>query len=89
MMLFNWLWLGKTRTAVMAIMKVLKAKPDAKVLIVVPTDVLQKQWMNDYVIKYNLIKNCEVRIINSVIKMSWDVDLLVIDRCNFVDLKFG
>lgn len=81
-MLFNWLRLGKTRTAVMAIMKVLKAKPDAKVLIVVPTDVLQKQWMNDYVIKYNLIKNCEVRIINSVIKMSWDVDLLVCDECH-------
>ena len=81
-MLFNWLRLGKTRTAVMAIMKVIKAKPDAKVLIVVPTDVLQKQWMNDYVIKYNLIKNCEVRIINSVIKMSWDVDLLVCDECH-------
>lgn len=81
-MLFNWLRLDKTRTAVMAIMKVLKAKPDAKVLIVVPTDVLQKQWMNDYVIKYNLIKNCEVRIINSVIKMSWDVDLLVCDECH-------
>lgn len=81
-MLFNWLRLGKTRTAVMAIMKVLKAKPDAKVLIVVPTDVLQKQWMNDYIIKYNLIKNCEVRIINSVIKMSWDVDLLICDECH-------
>lgn len=81
-MLFNWLRLGKTRTAVMAIMKVLKAKPDAKVLIVVPTDVLQKQWMNDYIIKYNLIKNCEVRIINSVIKTSWDVDLLVCDECH-------
>lgn len=81
-MLFNWLRLDKTRTAVMAIMKVLKAKPDAKVLIVVPTDVLQKQWMNDYVIKYNLIKNCEVRIINSVIKISWDVDLLVCDECH-------
>lgn len=81
-MLFNWLRLDKTRTAVMVIMKVLKVKPDAKVLIVVPTDVLQKQWMNDYVIKYNLIKNCEVRIINSVIKMSWDVDLLVCDECH-------
>lgn len=81
-MLFNWLRLGKTRTAVMAIMKVLKAKLDAKVLIVVPTEVLQKQWMNDYIIKYNLIKNCEVRIINSVIKVSWDVDLLVCDECH-------
>lgn len=81
-MLFNWLWLGKTRTAVTAIMKVLKIKPDARVLIVVPTEVLQKQWMNDYIIKYNLIQNCEVKIINSVIKTSWDVDLLVCDECH-------
>lgn len=81
-MLFNWLRLGKTRTAVMAIMKVIKTKPDARVLIVVPTEVLQKQWMNDYIIKYNLIKNCEVKIINSVIKISWDVDLLVCDECH-------
>ena len=43
MMLFNRLWLGKTRTAVMAIFKLLKVKPDAKILIVVPTEVLQKQ----------------------------------------------
>ena len=81
-MLFNWLWLGKTRTAIMAIFKFLKVKPNAKILIVVPTEVLQKQWMNDYIIKYNLIKNCEVKIINSVIKTSWDVDMLVCDECH-------
>lgn len=63
-------------------MKILKVKPDARILIVVPTEVLQKQWMNDYIIKYNLIKNCEVKIINSVIKTSWDVDLLVCDECH-------
>ena len=82
MMLFNWLWLGKTRTAVMAIFRLLKVRPDAKILIVVPTEVLQKQWMNDYIIKYNLIKNCEVKIINTVIKTSWDVDLLICDECH-------
>lgn len=75
---------GKTRTAVMAIMKVLKVKPDAKVLISVPTEFLQKQWMDEYIIKYNLIKNCEVRIVNSIIKTSHDVDLLVIDEAHLV-----
>lgn len=71
---------GKTRAAVMAIWKLLKTKPDARVLISVPTEILQKQWMDDYIIKYNLIKNCEVRIINSIVKTAWDVDLLVIDE---------
>lgn len=71
---------GKTRAAVMAIWKLLKTKPDARVLISVPTEILQKQWMDDYIIKYNLIKNCEVRIINSIVKTVWDVDLLVIDE---------
>lgn len=71
---------GKTRSAVMAIMKVIKHKSDARILISVPTEVLQKQWMNDYIIKYNLVNNCEVRVINTIIKTDWDVDLLVIDE---------
>lgn len=71
---------GKTRAAVMAIWKILKAKPDARILISVPTEILQKQWMDDYILKYNLLKNCEVKIINSIIKTTWDVDLLVIDE---------
>lgn len=71
---------GKTRAAVMAIWKILKTKPDARILISVPTEILQKQWMDDYILKYNLLKNCEVKIINSIVKTTWDVDLLVIDR---------
>lgn len=71
---------GKTRVAIMAIAKVLKKKPDAKILIVVPTEVLKNQWTEDYIEKYNLTQNCEVQIINSVIKKQWDVDLLVLDE---------
>lgn len=40
--------------------------------------------MDEYIIKYNLIKNCEVRIVNSIIKTSHDVDLLVIDEAHLV-----
>lgn len=75
---------GKSFGATMAIMKVLKVKPDARILISVPTEFLQKQWMDNYIIKYNLIKNCEVRIINSIVKSTHDVDLLVIDECHLV-----
>lgn len=71
---------GKTWTAVMLILKIIKVKPDAHILISVPTDVLQKQWMNEYIIKYNLIKNCEVKIINSIVRTTWNVDLLIIDE---------
>lgn len=71
---------GKSYAATMTIMKVLKVKPDARILISVPTEFLQKQWMDEYIIKYNLIKNCEVKIVNSIIKTSWDVDLLIIDK---------
>ena len=71
---------GKTFTALMAIQKVLKAKPNARILISVPTEILQKQWQDEYINKYNLTSNCEVKIINSIVKTSWDVDLLVIDE---------
>lgn len=71
---------GKTTAAIMAIKRVLKIKPNAHILISVPTEILQKQWLDDYIVKYNLIKNCEVKIINSIVKTSWDVDLLVIDE---------
>lgn len=71
---------GKTRGAMTAIWKLIKSKPNARILISVPTEILQKQWMDDYIIKYNLLKNCEVKIINSIIKTTWDVDLLVIDE---------
>lgn len=75
---------GKSFASVMVIKKVLKVKPDAKILISVPSEFLQKQWMNNYIIKYNLIKNCEVRIINSIIKSTHEVDLLIIDEAHLV-----
>ena len=71
---------GKSYATILAIKRVLKIKPNARILISVPTEILQKQWMDDYIIEYNLLKNCEVKIINSIVKTSWDVDLLVIDE---------
>lgn len=71
---------GKTTAAVMAIKRVIKAKSDARILISVPTEVLQKQWNDEYILKYGLWNNCSVQIINSIVKKDWDVDLLVIDE---------
>lgn len=71
---------GKSTAAIMAIKRILKIKPDARVLISVPTEILQKQWIDDYITKYNLNQNCSVQIINSIVKNEWDVDLLIIDE---------
>lgn len=71
---------GKSIAAIMAIKRILKIKPDVRVLISVPTEILQKQWIDDYIAKYNLSQNCSIQIINSIVKNEWDVDLLIIDE---------
>ena len=63
----------------MAITRFLKANPDKKILIVVPTDYLQEQWFKD-VVENKLLNNVTVRVINSVIKQEWNIDLLVLDE---------
>lgn len=72
---------GKSFTAIMAIERLLAKNPAISVLIVVPTDVLKSQWM-EYLVRYRLLSNCEVAIINSAIKKTYNVGLLVIDECH-------
>lgn len=72
---------GKTYTAIMAIERLLTKNPEATVLIVVPTDTLKVQWM-EYLVKHNLLANCEIVIINSAIKRTYNVSLLIIDECH-------
>ena len=71
--------LGKTRTGINAIQLLVKKKPDAQILISVPTEVLKEQWMEE-LIKFGVFSNCRVVVINTIIKGEWDVDLLVIDE---------
>ena len=74
---------GKTRTGLLAIELLLKKKTDAKVLISVPTEVLKEQWMEE-LIQRNMLSNCRVMVINSIVKGDWEVDLLIIDECHLV-----
>ena len=69
---------GKTRTAFMAITRFLKANPKRQILVVVPTDYLKDQWF-EQVMEHKLFNNVTVRVINSVIKQDWDIDMLVLD----------
>lgn len=70
---------GKTRIAINTIKRLINADPNITVLISVPTDVLKEQWM-EQLVSNDILSNCKVEIINSIIKRTWDVDLLVIDE---------
>ena len=65
----------------MAIKGILKKYPHFRILVVVPTEALQKQWMghvNDWGFQFNV----EVVIINTCIKHNWTCDFLIIDECH-------
>lgn len=73
---------GKTRASIMVIQLLMTKDPDLDVLIVVPTQVLKDQWMTDYLIPLNLVKNCRVAVMNSAAKGETTCDLLIIDECH-------
>lgn len=71
---------GKTWSAVQTIQLLLHSNPNAFIQIVVPTEVLKNQWIDDYINKYSLENNCSVDIINTVITRKITCDLLVLDE---------
>lgn len=70
---------GKTRTALTAVKRFLSRNPTKQVLVVVPTDYLKEQWF-EQVISNDLLKNVTVKVINTVIKSDWNIDLLILDE---------
>ena len=70
---------GKTRCALMAIKALLKKYPQFRILVVVPTEALQRQWM-EHINEWGFQLSVEVVIINTCIKHQWQCDLLVIDE---------
>jgi len=70
---------GKTFTAIMVILRLLKSRPKGKVVIVVPTINLKNQWKKE--LKQNKVhKNCEVIVINTAYKTKQSCDLLICDE---------
>lgn len=69
---------GKTRTAIMAIQLLLRKNPEASILISVPTNYLKNQWIENLQ-KFN-IENCEVVVINTIVRHTYTVDLLIVDK---------
>lgn len=72
---------GKSRIGLNCIKTVLKHFPQYRVLIVVPTETLQKQWCR-HIDTQGLGLNCDVQIINTVVKHPAQYDLLVMDECH-------
>lgn len=78
---------GKTRTALKAVQILCKKRPILNVLVVVPTLFLKQQWLG-LIMNAGLIQNCDVEVINTVIKKQWNTDFLIVDEW-FVDFKFA
>ena len=72
---------GKTLTALKAIKLLCSKKPTLNVLVVVPTTFLKQQWLTS-IMNFGLIQNCDVEVINTVIKKQWNTDLLIVDECH-------
>ena len=74
---------GKTRVALTIIQSLVKVNPDSFTIIVVPTEMLKDQWMEE-LIKWHLFEHCQIEIINSVINKEWTCDLVVIDEAHLM-----
>lgn len=70
---------GKTRAALMAIKGFLSTNSGKKIVVVVPTEHLRLQWIQE-LSQYFLISFVTVEIINSAIKKEDQVDFLIIDE---------
>lgn len=72
---------SKTRVGLMTIKALLKKYPQFRILVVVPTETLEKQWLG-HIDKWGFQFNVEIAIINTVIRHTWQCDLLIIDEAH-------
>ena len=70
---------GKTRVALNAISMIHKKYPNLRILVVVPTDLLQRQWRAQLEERM-LSEVTDVEVINTVIKYEWNCSILVLDE---------
>lgn len=72
---------GKTRAALTAIKGFITKNPDKKIVVVVPTEYLKIQWIQE-LSQYFLLSYVSVEIINSAIKSDESIDFLILDECH-------
>ena len=69
----------KTRIGLMTIKALLKKYPQFRILVVVPTTTLKAQWQKQ-IDEWGFPFNVEVQVINTIIKYTWQCDLLILDE---------
>lgn len=72
---------GKTRAALLAIKSFLSKNAGKIIKVIVPTEYLKLQWIQE-LNKYNLLQFVGVEIINSAIKIQDHIDFLILDECH-------
>ncbi len=78
---------GKSHTALMAVERVLRIKPETKVVIIVPTKVLKDQW-EENIEKHQIDGNIEVLVINTAAKKPFDCNFLIVDELHKANSDF-
>ncbi len=72
---------GKTRTAILAIKSFISKNSNKKIVVIVPTEHLKAQWMQE-LNKFGLFYEVSVEVINTAAKKREGVDLIVLDECH-------
>ena len=72
---------GKTRTAIKAIKLFLTKNKNKEVVVIVPTEYLKIQWLQE-LSKNDLYNEVSVEIIHSAIKKDTLIDLIILDECH-------
>lgn len=72
---------GKTRAAIIAIKSFLSKNINKIIVVIVPTEHLKIQWLQE-LNKFDLLQHVTVEIINSAIKKITSIDLLVLDEAH-------
>ena len=71
--------IGKTRTAIKAIKLYLSKNNNKEIVVIVPTENLKIQWLQE-LNKHNLLQEVSVEIIHSAIKIQSKIDLIILDK---------
>lgn len=72
---------GKTRVGLNCIKAILSKYPTFRILIVVPTDGLRLQWV-EQIDAWGFSLNTEVQVINTTAKYGYQCDFLILDECH-------
>lgn len=78
---------GKTRTALDAIERVLAKNPELKTVVVVPTEALKLQWLEQLDRRGFDNNNVSVLIINTAAKKPFYCNFLIIDECHHINAE--